>query len=200
MALFCVISANSGSFRAHCVKVHVHYLISWWVLVLLCRNSYNFTSFLCWLINRFVPLLHPQSKTVRPTLSDRCPVLSVCPVCDVGALWPYGWMDQDETWHAGRPRPWLHCVRRGPSSPSQRSTVPPNFRPIYLLRPNCWMDQDATWYGGRPRLKRLCVRWRSNSPLPKRGRSPNFCDFVRTLHIRYWFVQVQLLVLYVFYF
>jgi len=31
MALFCVISANSGSFRAHCVKVHVRCLISWWV-------------------------------------------------------------------------------------------------------------------------------------------------------------------------
>jgi len=37
MALFCVISANSGSFRAHCVKVHVRYLISWWVLVSLCQ-------------------------------------------------------------------------------------------------------------------------------------------------------------------
>ena len=40
-------------------------------------------------------------KTVHPMLSDRC--LSVClscPVCDVGALWPNGWMDQDETWHA----------------------------------------------------------------------------------------------------
>jgi len=35
LALFCVISANSSSFRAHCVKVHVRYLISWWVLVLL---------------------------------------------------------------------------------------------------------------------------------------------------------------------
>ena len=34
MALFCVISANSASFRAHCVNVHVRYLISWWVLVL----------------------------------------------------------------------------------------------------------------------------------------------------------------------
>jgi len=33
MALFCVISANSGSFRAHCVKVHVRYVISWSVLV-----------------------------------------------------------------------------------------------------------------------------------------------------------------------
>jgi len=23
----------------------------------------------------------------------------VCPVCDVGVLWPNGLMDQDETWH-----------------------------------------------------------------------------------------------------
>jgi len=27
----------------------------------------------------------------------------------------------------------------------------------------------------------------------------SFCDFVRTLHSRYWFVQVQVLVLYAFY-
>ena len=39
MALFCVISANSGSFRVHCVKVHVRYLISCWVLVLNYVNS-----------------------------------------------------------------------------------------------------------------------------------------------------------------
>jgi len=49
-------------------------------------------------------------------LSDRClscPVLSVClsVCCDVGVLWPSSWMDPDETWHAGRPRPWTHCVR-----------------------------------------------------------------------------------------
>jgi len=37
MALFCVISANSGSFRAQCVEVHVRYLISWWVLVIFGR-------------------------------------------------------------------------------------------------------------------------------------------------------------------
>ena len=36
-------------------------------------------------------------KTVRPMLSDRCPVLSVClSVCNVSVLWPNGWMDQDE--------------------------------------------------------------------------------------------------------
>ena len=49
-----------------------------------------------------------------------CPVLSVlfgCHVCNVGVLWPNGWTDQDETWHAGRPRPWPHCVRWEPRSP-----------------------------------------------------------------------------------
>jgi len=47
-------------------------------------------------------------KTVRPILSDRC--LSVLSVCDVGVLWANGWTDQDETWHASRPRPRPHCV------------------------------------------------------------------------------------------
>ena len=37
-------------------------------------------------------------KTVRLMLSDHCPLLSVC---NVGVLWPNGWTDQDETWHAG---------------------------------------------------------------------------------------------------
>ena len=40
-------------------------------------------------------------------------VLPVCPVCDVGVLWPNDWTDQDETWHAGRPQPRPHCVRWG---------------------------------------------------------------------------------------
>ena len=42
-------------------------------------------------------------RTVRPMLSVRC--LSVLSVCNVRAMWPNGWTDQDETWHAGRPRP-----------------------------------------------------------------------------------------------
>ena len=45
-------------------------------------------------------------KTIHPMLSDRC--LSVC---NVDVLWPNGLTDQDETWHARRPRPWPHCVR-----------------------------------------------------------------------------------------
>jgi len=61
-------------------------------------------------------------ETVRRMLSDRC--LSVC---YVRALWPNGWTDQDETWHAGRPRPWPHCVRQGPSSPSPKRGTAPQF-------------------------------------------------------------------------
>ena len=62
------------------------------------KVNVNFWAFVC--------------KTVRPMLSDRClSVLSCLSVCDVGVLWPNGLMDQDEAWHAGRPRPWPHCVR-----------------------------------------------------------------------------------------
>jgi len=58
-----------------------------------------------------------------------CPVC--LSVCNVGVLWPNGLADRDETWHAGRPRPWPHCVRWGPSSPHPKGAQPPpNFRPI----------------------------------------------------------------------
>ena len=110
--------------------------------------------------------------------SDRClyvmSCLSVClyclSVCNVGVLWPNGLTDQDETWNAGRPRPWPHCVRLGPSSPPQRGTAPPIFGP-YPLRPNGCIDQDATWCGCRPRPRRLCVRW-DPAPPPKKGAEP----------------------------
>ena len=79
--------------------------------------------------------------------------LSVCPVCDIHALWPNGWTDQDETWHAGRPRPWPHCVRWRPSSPSPKGAQPPNFRPISVV---------AKWlHGSRCRLV-----WSSASAQP----------------------------------
>jgi len=59
-----------------------------------------------------------QTVVYMPVCLSVClSVLSVLSVCDVGVLWPNGWADQDETWHAGRPRPWPHCVRWEPSSP-----------------------------------------------------------------------------------
>jgi len=102
-------------------------------------------------------------------LSDRClSVLSCLSVCDVGAPWPNSWTD-----HAGRPRPWPHCVTWGPSSPSPKGAQPPNFRPN-LLRPNGCIHQNATWYGCRPQPRGLCVRWRSSPPSQKGGGAPKF--------------------------
>ena len=65
-----------------------------------------------------------------------------CPVCDINVLWLNGWMHQDETLHAGRPRPWPHCVRWGvgtqlPSPKGGGGTAP--IGP-YLLWPSQWQD------------------------------------------------------------
>jgi len=62
-------------------------------------------------------------------LSDRCPVCLY--VCDVGVLWPKGWMDQDETRHGGRPQSRPHCVSWGPNSPG--GTAPPHFLPMSVV-------------------------------------------------------------------
>jgi len=50
-------------------------------------------------------------------------------------LWPNGWMDQDATWHEGRPQPMRLCVRWGPSPqpPHKGAGVPsPIFGPFLL--------------------------------------------------------------------
>ena len=53
---------------------------------------------------------------------------------------------EDATWYGSRPRPWPHCVRRGPSSPCERGTAVPPFsahvycrygRPSQLLLSSC---------------------------------------------------------------
>jgi len=36
-------------------------------------------------------------------------------------------MDQDDTWHEGRPQPRRFCVRWGPSPSPQRGVAPPQF-------------------------------------------------------------------------
>jgi len=101
-------------------------------------------------------------------LLDCC--LSCLSVCNVGALWPNAWMDQDETWRGGMPRPRPHCLAWAPTSP-QKGHSPPIFCTC-LLWPNGWMDQDATWYRGRPRPRIRCIRWGPSSPSRKGHSSP----------------------------
>jgi len=100
--------------------------------------------------------------------------LCVCPVslsvCDVGVLWPNGWTDQDETWHASTPRPWPHCVRWGPTSPSPKGAQPPNFRPTSVAAK--WLHGSrchSAWLGLGPGD---FVLDGDPAPLPKKGVEP----------------------------
>jgi len=96
--------------------------------------------------------------------------LSVLSVCNVGVLRPNGWVDQDETWHGGRPRPRPHCVGWRLSSPSPKGdTAAPHFS-ARVLWSNGWMNQDASWYGDRPRPRPHCISWKPNSAV--KGHSP----------------------------
>ena len=58
-------------------------------------------------------------------LLERC--LSVCPVCDVGVLWPNGSMDQDETWHRG---PGLIVPHSGPPGARGPRFIEPPEPPV----------------------------------------------------------------------
>ena len=119
-------------------------------------------------------------KRVRPMLSDHCPVLSPCPVClsvtFVGALWPSGWMDQDETWHGVKPLPRPHCVRWGPSfpPPPQKGDTNPQF-----LADVC-CGQTAGWIKMPLGMEvglgpGQIVRW---GPSPPKEHSPQFSAHV----------------------
>jgi len=56
------------------------------------------------------------------------------PVCNVGVLWPNGWMDQNETWHAGRSPPRAHCIRWVPRLPTpEKGGTVPTFRPMPIV-------------------------------------------------------------------
>jgi len=72
MALFCVNSANSGTFRAYCVNVHVRYLISWWVLV----NPDSLNAGLCTLAMTTGFFIQYKKASIR--WQDSAPPISGC--------------------------------------------------------------------------------------------------------------------------
>ena len=98
-------------------------------------------------------------------------VLFLLSICDVGVLWPNGWMGQEETWHRCRPR---STPQTGTQlhTPEKGDTIP-NFQPC-LLWPKGWMDKDATCYEGRPRPRSHCVRLGPSPSPQKRSKAPNF--------------------------
>jgi len=97
-----------------------------------------------------------------------CYLSVVCLSVTLGPLVANGWMDQEETWHGGRPRRRRHRVTWGPISPPKRGDSSPHFS-AHVLWPDGWMDQDAIWYGGRPQPRPHCVRW---DPAPPKGAQP----------------------------
>jgi len=53
-------------------------------------------------------------------------VLSVLSVCNVGVLWPNGWMNQDLTWYVGL-GPDDIVLDEDPAHPTERGTAVPQF-------------------------------------------------------------------------
>jgi len=69
------------------------------------------------------PAPHPKKGAEPPKFLSPC------------LLWPNGWMDQDGTWHGGRPQPRRLCVRWGPSPllPKKGAEPLPNFWPFSIV-------------------------------------------------------------------
>jgi len=98
-------------------------------------------------------------------LSDRCPVLSVLTVCDLGVLWPNGWMDKDATWYGGGPRPRRQCIRWGSSPPPKGAPQPPIFLPMSIVAKR--LGGSGYHLVRRSRPRRRCVG-RGPSSIPHR--------------------------------
>jgi len=112
------------------------------------------------------PFWSTVCKTVRPMLSDRCPVC--LSVTLVHCRQTVGRIKMKLGIQIGLGLG--HIVLDGAQLPLPKGAQPQIFGP-YLLRPNGCMDKNATWYGGTSRPRRLCVRWRPG-PLPKKGAEP----------------------------
>jgi len=80
-------------------------------------------------------------------------------------------MDQDETWQSGRPWPWPHCVRWGPSSPSpKRGSSPPFLAHICCDQMPGWIKMPlGTEVGLSPSDIALDG---DPAPLPQKGAEP----------------------------
>jgi len=103
-------------------------------------------------------------------------MLSVLSVCIVGVLWPNGWMDQDETWHGGRPRPRPHCVRWEPSCPQKGHSSQFSAHVYCDQTAGCISVPFSTEVG-----LSLCdiVLHGDPAPPPLKGHSPQFLASVR---------------------
>jgi len=62
--------------------------------------------------------------------------LSCLPVCNVGVLWPNGWMDKDATWYGGiglGPGDVVLVLDGDQATPTERCTTAPTFRDMSVV-------------------------------------------------------------------
>jgi len=128
-------------------------------------NRLNIT--LAWSLVFGRPFVKRFAYAIGPSSCLSCPV---CTVCNVGVLWPNGWTDQDETWHAGRPRPWPHCIRWGLSSPFPKRGPPQFLAHVHYGQTAGWIKVAlGKEVGLGPGY--IVLDWEA-APSSKRGRSP----------------------------
>jgi len=87
-------------------------------------------------------------------------------------------MDQDGTWHGGRPRSRRHCVRWGPSSPLPKMGAEPlpNFRPTFVAKR---LDASIWHLAWRWALVQATLRYMGTQlPSPIKRQIPNFRPFL----------------------
>ena len=107
-------------------------------------------------------------------------------------LWRNGWMDQDATWHEGRPQPWQLCVRWGPSASPHKGVEPHRQFSAHFYcgqTAECIKMPLGMEIGLSPRE---FVLDGDPAPFPKRRRSPQFlamslaAKLLQSLHVSRW--------------
>jgi len=93
-------------------------------------------------------------------------------------LCPKGCMDQDFTWHGGRPRPRLHCVRWGPAPPPKKRAQ----QSLTDFSAHVYCDQTAGWIkmplGTEVGLGHVhVVFYRTQPPSPQKSGTAALCSF-----------------------
>jgi len=74
-----------------------------------------------------------------PQKGSRAPIFRLCLLC------PNGGMYQDATWYGGGPQPKRHCVKWGPTSPSQKGEQSPQFSThIYCGQTVVWIKMKLS--------------------------------------------------------
>ena len=81
----------------------------------------------------------PSPKEAEPSCSFR--LMSLCLLRPNGfLLWPNGWMDQDGTWHGGRPHPRRLCVTWEHSlNLPKKEAEPPFSAYVYCGQTAAWI-------------------------------------------------------------